>query len=677
MTATRTMICDLETENYVYHGDLGSPFHPLNYIVAPAFAIDDEPVQSWYFSNREEADASDWFTVPDDVGSFVAHNLQYEMMWLLHRHRDEMMKFLKRGGRVYCTQLAEYILSDQTWMYPKLDEVAPKYGGTHKIDEVKLLWGQGYKTSQIDKDLLLRYLAGPEGDIENTRLTFFAQVEELIKRGLWNVYCIRCEALLYSAFCKFFGMKVDVERANADGAVLADRIADLRPKLLAELPADAPEEVREQFNFNSDFHVSALLYGGPIKYEVQVPYDPPKYVKVDCWQRVDGLFVAVGQDEPGEEFVVYKSGKNKGERKVVSADSDQEKTKKGTALYSFPGVVDLRRLPQGGEDFLGKRAEFRSKRYLADAVVDGAGNVVSGTPVYSSSADALQAILPYTDSVIPKLLVDLADAQKIHGTYYVGMLADVDPEGFLRRGINHVSTVTGRLSSGLQQMPRGERGTAGEFVKAMFVSRFEGGSISEVDYTALEVVHLACLSGDKDLLRYLQAGTDMHCLRLASSMHREYDELVSVNKDKEHPEHELIHNLRQAIKPKSFQFQYGGTAAGIAYKTGCTLEEAQAFIDNELKLFPESSAYRFVIQAAVDKAAESAPIMREQNEYGAWGLYRRATFQGPSGTYYSFRQYTKSVWVAGGDVQTSPACELPVPGRSILGNSDGHRPDHS
>ena len=39
------MILDLETENHEHHGDLASPFHPENYIVAPAFAVDTGPVQ--------------------------------------------------------------------------------------------------------------------------------------------------------------------------------------------------------------------------------------------------------------------------------------------------------------------------------------------------------------------------------------------------------------------------------------------------------------------------------------------------------------------------------------------------------------------------------------------------------------------------------------------------------
>lgn len=583
------MVLDLEVENWDYHGDLASPWHPLNYIVAPAFALDNGPVQSWYFHSRAEADGSDWFRIPDSVQYLVAHNAQFEVNWLLHRHREEFENFLRRGGRVLCTQLAEYVLSDQTHLYPALDEVAPKYGGTHKIDAVKLMWEQGKKTSEIDKDLLLEYLAGPEGDIENTRRAVFGQIPALQERGLWDVFLVRCDALLYSAYCKFFGMKVDLQRMQEDGDALAEKIRDLREKLVQYLPADLPDPA--QFNWGSDYHLSALLFGGPIKFKVKVPYDPPKFEKVDCYRLSDAFDArdyhdtiyedsdAWYRDSSGEyitvryfehlgmssrEVVCYASGKNKGQPKVFSINSTVQKMKWGEEVYVAPGITPLHDLPPDVQkEFTDPRGEFRGKRYLCDRVEvwspDGQKLLAvtcEGTPVYSTSSDALALVKEHTQHPLLDLLTELADAEKIHGTYYVGMAKQIDELGFLRRGINHCSTVTGRLSSGLQQMPRD-----GD-VKRMFCSRFEGGAVIECDYTALEVVHLAALSGDKALLAALQAGTDMHTLRLSAKLQRPYEELMAILEDKEHPEYKSIKDQRQDIKAPSFQYQYGGTPRG-------------------------------------------------------------------------------------------------------------------
>lgn len=91
----------------------------------------------------------------------------------------------------------------------------------------------------------------------------------------------------------------------------------------------------------------------------------------------------------------------------------------------------------------------------------------------------------------------------------------------------------------------------------------------------------------------------------------------------------------------------------MSYKTGCTVEEAEEFIQNELKLFPESSAYRYTIEQEVLDHAKNAPISREQDpETGAWKVYRSSYSVGPSGTRYSYRQYPKTHWADGKKVET-------------------------
>lgn len=674
MSGPTFQIIDLEVENHEHCGDLASPHHELNYIVAPAFALDLGPVSHWYFENREQADASDWFQIPDSVQYLVAHNATFELCWLMHRHWDTLMAFLKRGGKVLCTQLAEYLLSHQTLLYPTLDETAVKYGGTEKIDAVKLLWDQGVKTSQIDKALLTEYLAGPEGDIVNTRLAIFGQIPLLQQNGMWEMYLMRCDSLLYCAFAKFFGDFVDLDKAAESKAFIEAHVQKTTAALAAYLPQDLPAP--DQFNWGSDYHVSALLFGGPIKFDVKVPYDPPAFEKMDAYNTTGGYVPVEGISleeleqrlfMSGHELVRYKSGKNKGLPKVERVDSTTPKLKWGIAVYKFPGLIPLSSLPADvSKQFTDERGEFRGKRYLSDReVVMNADKtavlqvVVPGTPVYSTSGEALELVGTHSGNPITALLTDLADHLKILGTYFEGLMKNVDDKGILRAPTNNVSTITGRLSSKLQQMPRVElvegsdpknkEYTVGSHVKAMLCSRFPNGKRVGVDYTALEVVHLAALSGDKELLKALQSGTDMHILRLSAKLGRPYQELLDILHNKEHPEHASIKQQRQDVKPQAFQYQYGGTAQGIAYKIkGVTVEAAQAFIDNENKLFPESSQYRHVIEREVEERAMTLPYSREMKPDGVtWGLYKRSYSIGPSGTRYSYRTYTKFVYENG------------------------------
>ncbi|WP_411016471.1 DNA polymerase, partial [Salmonella sp. s40490] len=130
---------------------------------------------------------------------------------------------------------------------------------------------------------------------------------------------------------------------------------------------------------------------------------------------------------------------------------------------------------------------------------------------------------------------------------------------------NNCATVTGRLSGSrpnMQNIPRD--GTSK--VKQMFESRFgKEGRIVEVDYSALEVVALASISGDKNLLQQLIDGTDMHCYRLAGALGEDYATVFEKCHDKSHPEHKKYKQLRTDIKPRAFANQYGASAMGISF----------------------------------------------------------------------------------------------------------------
>lgn len=667
------LILDLETENNEYYGNLASPFHPDNYIVAPGWAINDGPVQSLYFTNRMAADQSDWFDQAiKEATVFVAHNATFEIQWMMHRHKEAFLSFLKRGGRIFCTQYAEYLLSHQIETYPALNDVAPRYGGTTKIDEVKIMWEQGYKTSQVPQELLLEYLAGPQGDIENTRKTCFGQYAKLVANGMLEMFWHRMDALLFNAICVFNGLYVDMAVADKNHKEQLARAEEIRKDIYDMLPKDCPVELREQFNFGSDYHMSAFLFGGPIKYDVKVPYDPPKFEKADFY-KIDSRYIKIEEATEEEMLWVdrYKSGKNKGQPKVYREDTDVPKLKWGDAVYTFEGLVNLRTLPVHVQDqYLGKRAEFRGKRFLCDREViydDRSGKevvVTQGTPVFSTGKDSLDLLANFTDAAKP--LKELAQLDKDNGTYYItheyaadgsikktkGMLQYVGPDSIIHHSLNGTSTITTRLSSSnpnLQNIPRD--GTSK--VKEMFASRFGAdGRIVEVDYTALEVVALAAISNDSNLLQRLLDGTDMHCYRLAPTLGLTYEETKQRfdSGDKE------IKALRTAIKPRAFAAQYGASAAGISYATGCSLEEAQQFLETEALLFPESIAFRSVVREAVESTGAAAPVQREFSDTDGWSAYRRGYFQAKGGTCYSFRTYRQ--WREGQEVQDYKPTQL-------------------
>ena len=181
-------------------------------------------------------------------------------------------------------------------------------------------------------------------------------------------------------------------------------------------------------------------------------------------------------------------------------------------------------------------------------------------------------------------------------------------------------------------------------VKEMFSSRFGAdGRIVEVDYSALEVVALAAISGDKNLMAQLIAGTDMHCYRLAGKLGESYEYVFEKCHNKDHPDHKLYKQLRTDIKPQAFANQYGASAQGIAYATGCTVEDAEKFQETERHLFPESAMFaEKVVRPEVERTGLDN-VSREQRDDGTFGIYRTGRFKAKGGTEYSFRQYEKRV----------------------------------
>lgn len=186
----------------------------------------------------------------------------------------------------------------------------------------------------------------------------------------------------------------------------------------------------------------------------------------------------------------------------------------------------------------------------------------------------------------------------------------------------------------------------------MFVSRYgRDGVIVEADYSALEVVTLAAFSKDKALTEALLNNIDMHCMRLSQQLGEPYADVLLKCKTEDHPEHSKYSVMRTNVKPKAFAYQYGATAQGIAFATGCTVEEAQAFIDAEKALFPDVELfYDEVITPVVEKNTQ---MHREQDPAtGVWQLYKTGVWQAPGGTCYEFRQHKKAEWVDGQKVES-------------------------
>ena len=142
---------DLEVENHTYNNRLAGPFDERNYIVQIGWSINGGEVHEKYYD--------EWHREPvmpslEDIDVINGFNVKFDLLWVWGE--EEITKFLKKGGTVYCGQYAEYLMGGmvQEVQMAAMNDIAEYYGGGCKIDAVKEMWGDGALTSEIPQDLL-------------------------------------------------------------------------------------------------------------------------------------------------------------------------------------------------------------------------------------------------------------------------------------------------------------------------------------------------------------------------------------------------------------------------------------------------------------------------------------------------------------------------------------------
>lgn len=635
------LIFDRETENHEYKNRVASPFCNDNWTIALGWKKQGDSKCSYEYYSAKHLEKP--LVIPDDVAILVGHNIKFD---LLYGWSDPGLKnFLKRGGKIWCTQYAEYLLEGQVQesQMNSMDSIVLKYGGRKKIDSVKALWESGFLTSQIDKDMLIDYLVGTEqegrnsGDIGNTELIFLGQLKKAAELGMVKSIMTRMDGLLCTTEMEYNGLKIDIAEAKRRMDVLNNELVEA-DKLLSSYIPEMPEGL--EFNWNSNTHKSCLIFGGTIKYKKSAPYVDPdtgdlaRFKKQEDWPLFNGspvdpstcktnltnnCFYYVDSNGDTVSQDVYSSGKKKGDGKYkkVAVQGDI-KTKIQDFLFTLPGYTTP--LP-----------EWRSKN--TDGVND---------EIYFTNDDVITS-LGNRDVPFLKVMSNRSNIIKDLGTYYarfdekkktyVGMLTCVGPDHIVHHSLNHTSTITSRLSSSkpnLQNIPRGDTSE----VKRMFISRFEGGSILEVDYSQLEVVVLGLLSGDKNLCNDLNAKIDFHCKRVAAKYNVSYEEALYRCKDTTYPDHATWKKYRTKCKEFSFQRAYGAGAKAIADSTGMSIEDVEELIRVEDELYPDVAKFHKSVEESV-----KASLVPFRDFVREGKVYNKGVWVSPTKTRYVFRTY--------------------------------------
>lgn len=652
-------VWDVETTTRTSFKRKGNAFDPENFVVMSGWRRNGGDIVGEYWHTGPRP--ADWFTkLLTDTKILVGQNIKFDVLHALndpnssiaHANYLAWMDWVAGGGLVWDCQLAEYLLNGMTQADHMLsmDELAPRYGGNTKVDEVKALWEAGIDTVDIDPDLLRGYLcgrwAGPvweEGDIGNTELIWLGQYERAKACGQVKSILMNMGSLLCTIEMEHNGMAVDKPAGIVLARELEEEIAGLALDVSTFLPDDLPFD----FNWNSGPQKSALIFGGTVKYKKWLPHldehgnmqyammDELHYLledgtTVSCSLWEDAYYNDARDGNLGKyaSRVFYGSGKNKGEPKTKKVKVPNLEKPKGAIQdvpYTFPGYT-------------------KPKPHWAGAT-EG---------VYSTSAEVIEELgvrnIPFL-----KALAKITSLRKDLTTYYittdpkkgeVGMLTLVQADGIIHHMLNHTSTVTGRFSSSspnLQNLPKGNKSK----VKTLFISRFPDGSIIQSDFSALEVYVQAILTKCRQLILDLRAGLDMHCVRVSQAENITYEEALYRCKDDTYEHYKDWDYKRTKAKIFSFQRAYGAGAQKIADSTGMDKEEVETLIKAEETRYPEMPKYYEQLTNQLEANAQASNLFVQHPEVpGLTCNLKKAFFRTPDNKLYAWQQSPAPKWLA-------------------------------
>jgi len=204
---------------------------------------------------------------------------------------------------------------------------------------------------------------------------------------------------------------------------------------------------------------------------------------------------------------------------------------------------------------------------------------------YSTDAASLEELA--REDPLPALLLRHRTLAKLKSTYVDTLAGMADGEGRLHTNFDQCGTATGRLSSrepNLQNIP--VRVEEGRRIRESFIAG-PGCRLVSADYSQIELVILAHLSRDENLVAAFRDGTDVH-VRTASL-------IFGID------ESDVKNDQRRIAKTINFGVMYGMSAFRLANELGIGRSDASKFID---AYFDTYSGVRRFIEELIAKTEE-------------------------------------------------------------------------
>lgn len=233
-----------------------NPIAEENYIVAACLSDNSGMVlQPWVkYVNRK---ASFRFPSLAEYSVIVAYDAK--RLLLLCSGDKELDAFFKRGGRVWCTMLAEYLLEAQrvSTGQNSLSEVSMRYG---------FLLPPQCPIGAVPESLSIGF---HRTHLLSAVSAMDAVFKAQLKRGREQMQLVslahRMDSLLAMEHMERNGICVDVKEAEQQNNELKNSLVVMDHTLEAHIPSQIPTDLRLLFDWASLPHLHALMFGGQIE----------------------------------------------------------------------------------------------------------------------------------------------------------------------------------------------------------------------------------------------------------------------------------------------------------------------------------------------------------------------------------------------------------------------------
>ncbi|MDR2160255.1 MAG: DNA polymerase I [Treponema sp.] len=211
---------------------------------------------------------------------------------------------------------------------------------------------------------------------------------------------------------------------------------------------------------------------------------------------------------------------------------------------------------------------------------------------YSTDVEVLQDLA--REDPVPALILRHRTLAKLKSTYVDALSGIADREDRIHTSFVQTGTATGRLSSrepNLQNIPIREE--EGRRIREAFIAK-PGCLLISADYSQIELVVLAHLSGDETLISAFREGKDIHA-RTASLIFGIGEENVRGDQ-------------RRIAKTINFGVMYGMSAFRLANELEISRTEAAAFIGAYFKTYAGVSRLIDELITSTEKTGYAATI---------------------------------------------------------------------